>query len=138
MKHVLNVDLLKVLSYKVGNSKNIVSDFVGQKIVVPLVFHFIQVRLIIGVDVFVAVPVNGILVGFFVRQVVRSVAALQDASRNHLGGNTFAVINPSHLGEEINNDSAEVVVSDVSKLSRPVVIWEDVVIVVIAEMRSKQ
>lgn len=103
-----------------------------------LVGHLFKVRLVSGVNVFVAVSVNSILVRFLVGQEVGSVAALQDASGNHFRGDELAVVDPSDLGKEVDEHCADVVVADVAELARSVVVGEHVVIVVVTAIPIKR
>lgn len=100
-----------------------------------LISHLFQALLIGRINVLVSISVNGIFVRFFMRQEVSSIATLCHTSVNHLRWNHLAVVNPSDLCKEVNQDGAEVVVTNVTELPRTIVVWKDVMIVVITKIK---
>lgn len=100
-----------------------------------LVLHSIQVFLVLGIDVLITITINGVLVSLVMRQKVSSIAALRHATRNHLLRYELAIIHPSHLREQINDNSIEIVVTDVAKFTATVVIGEYVMVVVITKAK---
>lgn len=98
-----------------------------------LVSHRIQLLCISCIHIFVTIAIDGIVVkGVIVRQVVSAIAALGNTTCNHFRRNLLTIVDHAQLCEEINDDRAEIVVSNVTEFTASVVVWESVMIVVIA------
>lgn len=111
-------NLLKMIENSIGNFEGNYFSFAS----LNLILHFIQICLVSRVDVLVAISVDRVFVGFFVGQEVSSIAAFENSACNHLRGDLLAIVNPSNLGELIDHESAEIVVTEVAELARTIVV----------------
>lgn len=109
---------MKVIENSIGNFKGKYFSFAS----LNLVLHFIQICLVRRVNVPVTIAVDRVLVSFLVRQEVSSIAALENSACNHFRRDQLAIVDPSNLGELIDQESAEVVVTEVAELARAIVV----------------
>jgi hypothetical protein len=99
--------------------------------------HLVKIIQVGLIHVLVTVSVNGVLVSFIVRQVVSSIASLHDTTSNHFRTDQLAIIDPAELCEQVNENCAEVVVANVTKFARAIVVGENVMIIVITKNNKR-